>query len=126
MPYQSDIQVYDGYVKAEFAGVRRPGTEKTDHYESFTKIRDILSRENAKRLLIVSRLTGPVSPMVVFDFANNPRQVGWTHDTMIALVNANSPSDEEFKMIETLSRNRGMQVKLFKDEHNAVAWLTDG
>ncbi|NNC77854.1 MAG: hypothetical protein HKN77_07815 [Woeseiaceae bacterium] len=123
MPYQSDIQVVDGYVRAEVTGARIPATAKSDHLDTFKKIRDVVRRANTKRLLLVSKLTGPLAPMLVFDFTNDPEKIGWSRNQSVALVGLSESARDALEMIELLAVNRDMPVKLFDDENSAIAWL---
>ncbi len=63
------------------------------------------------------------SPVVLFNFIIALSDAGLPRRSRIAiLTGSDTPNDVEF--METVGKNRGIMVELFRDRREAIAWLT--
>jgi hypothetical protein len=65
----------------------------------------------------------PVSEIV--DFPALYERSGATSVNKLAVVLPKSPfGTDDYRLYETICRNRGWNVQLFEDEHDAIGWLS--
>lgn len=125
MPYDYNIENLDTYVRVEVRGHRRLETADADNKDLWTAVGRVCSESGVTRILTVYRMTGPFLPLVIFNLAENPQQIGWTKDHKVALVDGSGAQIEDWKTVETVAANRGFNVRAFEGIGAAEDWLLD-
>jgi len=91
--------------------------------ESQTKANKLAAQHNLKRFLVdvrgISTQTGAVGDITV---AEELRKTGLPLSSKIAILA--SSNDRQHDFIETASYNRGIILRVFKDDKTAKAWLS--
>ena len=79
-----------------------------------------------KYLVDLRKMVPEVSTMNIHDLPKILRDFGLTLRSRIAvLFSPSSEKKEDFSFFETVSLNRGLQVRLFMDPDEALQWLKD-
>lgn len=91
----------------------------------FTQIVQVCQDNDCKKVLGLANTSKPLRTMEAYQMAELFRQLGLTHDYQIAWVELNEDSYEAIYFAETVLVNRGLPVRLFKDESQAKKWLLD-
>ena len=103
--------------------VRSPVT-KDLALQSQTDANELATQHDLERFLVdvrnVSPQTGTLGDVEV---ATELPQTGLPSDARIAVLA--STNDNQHGFIETTSQNRGVMLRVFKDEDAAVAWLLE-
>lgn len=125
MPYDYSIDIRDTHVSVEVRGHRRLETADADNRELWTDVARACGESGTTRVLTIYRMTGPFLPLVIFDLANNPEQIGWTKEHKVALVDGSGAQIDDWKTVETVAANRGFNVRAFEGIGAAEDWLLE-
>lgn len=81
-----------------------------------------------RRFLVdCSEMTSPHSPAMLFQLANEVRQMPVGDRAREAILVPNSPEAlASVRFWETTASNRGLVVRLFADRGSAIGWLMEG
>jgi hypothetical protein len=123
MPYNFIIQKKENYIRIEMSGTRIRGKELEDLIPVFSKGVELSRIEGMNRILIISRLIGPVHTMEAFDLIEFAEKSGWGRNFRIANVDMNEESRQSHLFAETVAVNRGYAYKVFDNEEQAIEWL---
>ncbi len=75
------------------------------------------------KILGVTEFSNPLNTMEAYDYQYIFEEAGITHKYRIAWVEKNPEARKMIKFIETVLRNRGLEVRLFSDVVEAKQWL---
>lgn len=83
----------------------------------------ILNEHDSNKLLVDERdFTYNTSISNIYDSAEGMKGISRTNK--MAIVYSESPSNKsDYRFFETVSRNRGYNVRVFEDQQKAMAWL---
>ena len=123
MPYKSDIQVCDGYIRIDVAGERVPGHIASDSGAVIEQTMDAIAKSGITRCLLILNLTGPLSPMDAFDIVSISEEVGWQRQFRVAMVDRNPNPESDVQFTELVASNRAYPVRVFDNEEDALDWL---
>ena len=125
MPYDFRIENRGTHVRVEVRGHRKLETADADNKELWSAVARACGKAGLARVLTIYRMTGPFLPLVIFDLANNPDQIGWTKEHKVALVDGSGAQFEDWKTVETVAANRGFNVRAFEGIGAAEDWLLE-
>lgn len=123
MGYEYRIENFETYLRVDVRGHRSFETVDADNRQLWTDVSRACGEFGVNRIMVIYRMTGPFLPLVVFDLADNPEQVGWTTEHRIALVDGSGAQFEDWKTVETVASNRGFDVRAFEAIGAAEDWL---
>lgn len=123
MPYQSDIQVCDGFIRIAVAGERVPGRVAADSSMVMQQTMEAIAESGLTDCLLMLSLTGPLSPMDAFDVVSISEEVGWKRHYRVAMVNCNPEASADVQFTEIVAGNRAFPVRVFESEDEAMEWL---
>ena len=94
-----------------------------EHEEARTKALDSLSSEGWTRLLVNACAVEPLSVREDFEFTSDHAM---QFDPRIRTAIIHSADEaERFRFIENVATNRGVQMRAFLEESEALDWLLD-
>lgn len=125
MPYEYNIKNRETHLELEVRGHRKLETAEADNKQLWGDVARVCKETGVTRILTIYRMTGPFLPLVVFDLADNPQQIGWTTEHKVALVDGSGAQYEDWKTVETVAANRGFNVRAFEGIGAAEDWLLD-
>ncbi|MCB2204805.1 hypothetical protein KQI65_08645 [bacterium] len=124
MSYEVIVEECDGVLRVQVSGDRAVGSTSRNAESMFRKI-SIASKETGlHRILVISKITGSLSTMSVFETAASLGEYGIELGWRIALVNLDYPSRMQLEFGMTVAVNRGTGIKMFDTEKEAMEWLT--
>lgn len=123
MPYKYSIEDRGTHVRVEVRGHRKMETADDDNRQLWSDVARACSASGITRVLTIYRMTGPFLPLVIFDLADKPQQIGWTKDHKVALVDGSGAQFDDWKTVETVATNRGFRVRAFEGIGAAEDWL---
>lgn len=123
MPYETDIQVNDDYIRIEVSGARHAGQELEDATAVGLGLSELLEQTGRKKVLAVFRMTGRLPPIASYEIFSKPEDFGWYRDVKLAVVDMNAESRHDSHFSETVAVNRAYQMAVFEDEDEALNWL---
>lgn len=121
MEWKIEYQKDHGIVYVRLAG---PG----DH-ESWQKMAvecvAIAGEQNCNRFLVDERdATFESSISNIYSWSEDMDEGGITRANKVAFLYSDSPANRsDYRFFETVSRNRGYNIRIFDDQLKAVAWL---
>lgn len=121
MSYELEIVEKSGYVVAVLKGVRTPETLLAAAARTTT----FCSERQISHLLIdLKGMTGRLDTLETFDIAGHelPRQKA-VRRVLRSVILDHPENVERLRFFETVAINRGLNVKVFSDEDQAVEWL---
>lgn len=85
----------------------------------------IANEHGSNKFLIDNRdLTFKTSISGIYDWPEFLGESGLSRTNKIAFVYSESPSNKsDYRFFETVSRNRGYNIRVFEDQQKAMAWL---
>lgn len=77
------------------------------------------------RVLVDSRdMTLEMTTLAIYNLPKTLMELGLERTDRVAhVVSPNGPGNRDLEFYETVSRNRGLQVRLFSDQDAALDWL---
>lgn len=123
MDYELAIDQDPGFVTARLSGVRSPEALLQAAAEVTTSCRE---RGIFRVLIDVRTMTGKLDTLETFDVAGRgiPNQTEARRLVRSAILDR-SENIERIRFFETVAVNRGLTVKVFDDEAEAVRWLQE-
>lgn len=125
MPYKYNIENRGTHLRVDVRGHRKLETADADNLQLWSDVAQACSDSGVTRVLAIYRMTGPFLPLVIFDLADNPQQIGWTKEHKVALVDGSGAQFEDWKTVETVAINRGFGVRAFEGIGAAEDWLLE-
>jgi len=120
MDYTTQLSATGKYVETK---MHRPVTKKRA-LRSQTDANEVAAQHNLECFLVdvrdVPAHTGPMDDILV---AKELPNTGMPRASRIAILA--SPSDDQHDFIETASQNRGVMLRVFQDEDEAITWLSE-
>ena len=123
MPYKYNIENRGTHLRVEIRGHRKLETADADNLQLWSDVARASGESGITRVLAIYRMTGPFLPLVIFELADNPQQIGWTKEHKVALVDGSGAQFEDWKTVETVAMNRGFSVRAFEASGTAEDWL---
>lgn len=121
MDYKLEIVGADGFITAVLEGVRTPETliavaAKTTAY--------CAERRISRLLIDIRGMTGGLDTLETYEVAGHelPGHEGVRRILRSAILDL-PENIERIRFFETVAINRGLNVRIFADEDQAVAWL---
>lgn len=123
MDYELEIDQDAGFVTARLSGVRRPEALLQAAAEVTTSCRE---RGMFRLLIDVRTMTGKLDTLETFDVAGRgiPNRTEARRLVRSAILDR-SENIERIRFFETVAVNRGLTVKVFDDEAQAIRWLQE-
>jgi hypothetical protein len=123
MDYELEIDRDAGFVTARLAGVRRPDSLIEAAAEITADCRD---RGIFRVLIDVREMTGQLDTLETFDVAGRgiPNRTEARRLIRSAILDR-TENIQRIRFFETVAVNRGLTVKVFDDETDAVRWLLE-
>ena len=115
-----DIRMCEGYLRAEM--VERETGEETREFVHATF--DAFRTHKAKKLLVSVSRSIPLYKVTEWDFSGAIECAKRIKGFKLALVSDSRELSMSHEYIALLSRQRGLQCKVFGRESAAIAWLT--
>jgi len=120
MDYTIQLSANRKYVETK---MHNPVTEELA-LKSQADANELAAQHNLKRFLVdvrnISTQTGTLGDFIV---AKKLPETGLPLSSQIAILA--SPNDNQHDFIETTAQNRGIILRVFKEEDAAVAWLSE-
>jgi hypothetical protein len=123
VPYQSNIEAFPDYIRAEVSGVRVPGEAVADANLVGQEIVRLCRETGLDKVLLVLNLSGRLPVTDAYDIVANSEQYGWSRQMKLAFVDLNKDSLEDSQFIETVAVNRAFPMTVFDNEEDARDWL---
>jgi len=118
MKYQ--IELLTGYIKATLSD--RQADEETR--QLWDAVLDALRQHNVGRVLLSVKQSKAVLDVENFGFTTVLAQLAVMNRAKVALVSDTDAVAASHAAIERIASQRGLQIKAFRDEQAAAAWLT--
>lgn len=125
MSYDYEIAVQDGLVRLEVSGDRGAGDHVANADEVGKAIVRACRESGTNRILLLSKLTGRVSPVDQFRSVLHSIKYGWSRKFRMAFVDLNNETVRDTRFVETIALNRVFKVRVFDNEPDARAWLEE-
>jgi len=91
--------------------------------EMMVELLDVANNQNSSRFLVDHRgVPVMASTIDTFELPGRLAKIGFAPEHRLAIVYSRNESDHKF--LETVSQNRGLQIKAFEDINEAENWLT--
>lgn len=123
MSYNITVKEKGNHIRVEVTGKRIPGKEVEDAGIIWSQVSEICRTKNIDKILLVSKVTGPLSFLASFNIAATPKDYGWSHRLRLAAVILDEEARKGYLFSETVGVNRGYIVKIFDNEQDAKTWL---
>ena len=123
MPTVHRIDNKQDFLRLEVSGQWTPGKEAREATAIFSKLAAMCRKTGICRIIKVFHIPGRLPTMAAYDIANDPSAFGWNRKWKTALVFTYAERFESNRFTETVAFNRLYNVKLFRDESTAQAWL---
>lgn len=119
MKWDIEYQKEHGIVYARLTGI---GTDELLQ-QSADECVAIANKNDSNKFLVDERdLTYSTSISNIYDSAEGMKGISRTNK--VAFVYSESPSNKnDYRFFETVSRNRGYNVRVFENQQKAMAWL---
>jgi hypothetical protein len=118
LPYTIDYLPDRGYTLITVEGQVTPELA----IEMMVEMLDIAAKHESSKFLVDLRGTTLLSATIdTFELPGRLAKVGFAPEHRLAIVYSSDESDHRF--LETVSRNRGLQIKVFEDFDEAENWL---
>jgi hypothetical protein len=121
MKIELEVLEKDGFVAAVLGGVRTPETlmEAASRVTAFCRARGI-----ARVLIDLRPMSGGLDTLETYEVAGHelPKQRNVRRFLRSAILD-HPENIERIRFFETVAVNRGLNVRVFADEENAVEWL---
>ncbi|MCB2204577.1 hypothetical protein KQI65_07500 [bacterium] len=125
MSYSMSTRVEDGYLRVEVSGIRIEGETTSQAIEVWRAVADLCEEADRTRVLCIIDLHGDFPAGSAYQLSSDPAAFGWKRSYRAAIVDLNEESYQQNIFTVTVAANRGYQVKLFREEESALAWLLD-
>jgi hypothetical protein len=116
------IEQAQGYVRAELS--ERRTVEETQEF--IRALVDHCAKAGCARVLVAVRKSRPIYKINSYGITEYFKHVAPNPDSRMALVADSDDMRSSQQYIEMLGREQGAQVKAFRDESAAIAWLRGG
>ncbi|MGH8666217.1 MAG: hypothetical protein ACREUX_18305 [Burkholderiales bacterium] len=116
-----DIKMCDGYLRAEM--VERETGEETREFVHATF--NAFRAHKARKLLVSISRSLPLYKVTAWDLSGAIECAKRIKGFKLALVSDSREMATSHEYIALLSRQRGLECKVFGSESSAVAWLTE-
>lgn len=114
---------YD-YCRLYVSGEWTRGQEANEAKKIWEELMEVSKQTDISRVIAVFDIPGSLPTMEAFEIASAPISSGWrNHRWKIALVYPYPERYESNLFSETVAVNRGYNVKAFRNELDALAWL---
>jgi hypothetical protein len=123
MAYDYKIEDRQQYIRVEISGKRTPGNELEDIAPIWSEATQTCRERKINKLLAVLKLTGTMSIIASYNVVKFADRIGWSRELRVALVDLGGVPDRNNLFTETVAVNRGYQLKVFRDEQEALTWL---
>jgi hypothetical protein len=124
MSVEYRIEIKHGYCRLYVSGEWTREQEAKEANKIWEEIIEVSRQTEISRLIAVFDIPGRLPIMEAFEIASAPGSSGWRdHRWKIALVYPYPERFESNLFSETVAVNRGYNVKAFRNELDALAWL---
>lgn len=123
MSYNITIKEKGNHIRVEVTGKRIPGKEVEDAGIIWSQVSEICRTKNIDKILLVSKVTGPLSFFASFNIAATPKDYGWSNRFTLAAVIFDEKARKGYLFSETVADNRMFVLKIFDNEQDAKTWL---
>ena len=117
------IENKNSYGRLYVSGEWTRGQEANEAKKIWEELVEASRQTGIYRLIAVFDIPGCLPTMEAFEIASAPVSSGWNNLWKVALVYPYPERFESNLFSETVAVNRGYNVKAFRDELNALAWL---
>lgn len=121
MPYVINFLDNEGIILIKNSGILRYEDYANQAMEAFE-----LGQNKQSELYLAdcTRMENIANVFEIFDLPDFYARINIPRSIKIAvLLSDNAVTNEDLKFYETISTNRGWQVKLFSDQDSAIVWL---
>lgn len=123
MPTVHRIDNKQDFLRLEVSGQWTPGKEAREAMAIFSELAAACRQTGISRVIEVFDIPGRLPTMAAYDIASNPSAFGWDRNWKTALVFTYPERFESNLFTETVAVNRLYNIKAFRDESIAQAWL---
>ncbi len=123
MPYNVVFEDAQEYIKCKVAGEWTPGSETKDSLTVWSRVAKECLEKKIPRVLSVWDVPGHLPILSAYKIAVYPGLRGWPNHFKLAVVHLHEERLKDSLFAETVAVNHGYQVKIFRDERAALAWL---
>lgn len=124
MAYELKIEHFEDYISVEITGVRNSLSSISDSKNMWIELLAICTEKEIKKVLAVSKLTGRLGAVPMFNIVDHVVKYGISRQYKLAYVDLNPESLIDNKFGETVAYNRGYQfIKVFGEIDPAKEWL---
>ncbi|HOW28895.1 MAG TPA: hypothetical protein PK876_10405 [Elusimicrobiota bacterium] len=123
MSYKVYFKDCQTYLRADVAGEWSPGNEAEDAKKIWTKTSDECRAKGYNKLLSVWKVPGKLPTLAAYDIGTSADTLNWEKRCKVAVVQLYRERYVDSLFAETVALNRGIQVKVFDNEPQALEWL---
>lgn len=125
MPYDCVIQRKSDYLRADVSGKWTKGKELEDALDVWLQVVAACRETGLTHILSVWDVPGKLPTIAGYELTNDPLSLGWDQHYRLAVVHLHEERFQDALFAETVAFNRGLQIKIFRDEQSAMAWLME-
>jgi hypothetical protein len=125
VPIRLSLQLNRDYLRFEVTGTRVPGEFGVEMLKVWERVADECKARSVKRVLGISKLTGPVPISELYDIGKQaPPMIARAGCERVGyVVLGGDEALRAMKFGEDVAVNRGQTTRVFADEPSAIAWL---
>jgi len=113
------VEEFDNHLAFHIAG---PDTIEVS-LSYFPKVADMCKQKGFKKALIIEELEGDISAADMFTLTEQLPAI--LRGLKVAFIDLKPNHAKENRFGETVARNRGCNIRVFKDVNEAKTWLTE-
>ena len=125
MPIRLKLKIEDGFIRADFKGRRTEGKELQETKNAWIEVAQACRENNVFKILAIMQVEGKLPFDAAYKLARSVSEIGFTRDHKLAVIASKARILLNIRFSETIFRNRGYEVRIFKSERPAKKWLLD-
>ncbi len=119
MPYKISFSEVQGALRVDVSGDR----SLDGSLDLWTRVGELSSQRKQRRILAVLNMTGTLSITQMYSLAANFKQFNLTPAHRLAIVDTTETSFPTNEFGSVVATNRGLPMRVFDNEKDALAWL---
>lgn len=123
MPYTLEHKVLPDYLEVHIKGTIVKGKELKEAIERWSKVAELCVKEDRRLILATMDLEGQHSLDSKFNLVDSATSYGWLHDYKLSMVINKEALFNHLLFTETVMKNLGFEMKIFRKKREGIKWL---